>query len=190
MLTGAQYLSFAWRGWPYMGVGRNLAYTRKCFTATKGFASHIRQLSGDDDLMVQDAVRQGQRVAVVADPAAHTLSEPAATWAVWWRQKRRHLSAGRAYRFGDRLRVGTFVMANMLFYLATLVLLFSPNNWVPLAVVWSLRTLFVSAVYARLSKCLNQSLIVGLLPVLDVVYFSQYLALGISLFLNRTLRWK
>ncbi|WP_460618374.1 glycosyltransferase [Hymenobacter ruber] len=190
LLTAAQYLSFAWRGWPYMGVGRNLAYTRACFTATKGFASHIRQLSGDDDLLVQDAVRHGQRVAVVADPSAHTLSEPAETWAAWWRQKRRHLSAGRAYRLADRLRVGTFVLANMLFYLATAVLVFSPNNWVPLAVVWVLRTLFVSAVYARLSRRLAQPVIVGLLPVLDVVYFIQYLALGISLFLNRTLRWK
>ena len=190
LLTAAQYLSFAWRGWPYMGVGRNLAYTRACFTATKGFASHIRQLSGDDDLLVQDAVRHRQRVTVVADSSAHTLSEPAATWAAWWRQKRRHLSAGRAYRLADRLRVGTFVLANMLFYLATVVLVFSPNNWVPLAVVWVLRTLFVSAVYARLSQRLGQPVIVGLLPVLDAVYFFQYLALGISLFLNRTLRWK
>jgi cellulose synthase/poly-beta-1,6-N-acetylglucosamine synthase-like glycosyltransferase len=190
LLTAAQYLSFAWRGWAYMGVGRNLAYTRACFTATKGFASHIRQLSGDDDLMVQDAVRAGQRVAVVAEPSAHTLSEPAATFAVWWHQKRRHLSAGRAYRFADRLRVGTFIVANMLFYLATVVLVFSPNNWVPLAVVWVLRTLFVSAVYARLSRRLDQPVTVGLLPVLDAVYFVQYLALGISLFLNRTLRWK
>ncbi|WP_158010998.1 glycosyltransferase [Hymenobacter lapidarius] len=190
LLTAAQYLSFAWRGWPYMGVGRNLAYTRACFTATKGFASHIRQLSGDDDLLVQDAVRAGQRVTVVADPPAHTLSEPAATWAVWWHQKRRHLSAGRAYRFPDRLRVGTFLVANMLFYLAAVVLVFSPNNWIPLAVVCVLRTLFVSAVYARLSRRLAQSVTVGLLPVLDLVYFVQYLALGISLFLNRTLRWK
>ena len=190
LLTGAQYLSFAWRGWSYMGVGRNLAYTRACFTATKGFASHIRQLSGDDDLLVQDAVCAGQRVAVVADPAAHTFSEPAATWAAWWSQKRRHLSAGRSYRFADRLRVGTFVMANMLFYLATVELAFSPNNWVPLAVVYALRTLLVSTVYARLSNRLHQPVIVGLLPVLDVVYFSQYLALGISLFFNRTLRWK
>jgi cellulose synthase/poly-beta-1,6-N-acetylglucosamine synthase-like glycosyltransferase len=171
-------------------VGRNLAYTRACFTATKGFASHIRQLSGDDDLLVQDAVRKGQRVAVVADAAAHTLSEPAATWAAWWRQKRRHLSAGRAYRLTDRLRIGTFLLANMLFYLTVVVLLFYPNIWVPLAVVWALRTLFVSAVYARLSSRLHQPVIVGLLPVLDLVYFSQYLALGISLFLNRTLRWK
>ncbi|WP_201979225.1 glycosyltransferase [Hymenobacter rubidus] len=190
LLTAAQYLSFAWRGWPYMGVGRNLAYTRSCFTATKGFASHIRQLSGDDDLLVQDAVRQGQRVAVVADPSAHTISEPAATWGAWWRQKRRHLSAGRAYRLADRLRIGTFVAANALFYLTTVVLVFSPNNWVPLAVLWVLRTLFVSAVYARLNRRLDQPAIGGLLPVLDAVYFFHYLALGISLFLNRTLRWK
>ncbi len=190
LLTAVQYLSFAWRGWPYMGVGRNLAYTRACFTATKGFASHIRQLSGDDDLLVQDAVRYGQRVAVVADPSAHTLSEPAATWAVWWHQKRRHLSAGRAYRLADRLRVGTFMMANLLFHWSTVLLLFSLNNWIPLAVVYLLRTLFVSAVYARLSRRLHQPVVVGLLPVLDAVYFFQYLALGISLFLNRNLRWK
>ena len=190
LLTAAQYLSFAWRGWPYMGVGRNLAYTRACFMATKGFASHIRQLSGDDDLLVQDAVRAGQRVAVVADPAAHTLSEPAATWAVWWHQKRRHLSAGRAYRFGDRFRLGTFLVANMLFYVAVVGLLFSPNNWIPLAVVGALRTLFISAAYARLSRRLHQPVNVGLLPVLDLVYFVQYLALGTSLLLNRTLRWK
>lgn len=190
LLTAAQYLSFAWRGWPYMGVGRNLAYTRACFNATKGFASHIRQLSGDDDLLVQDAVRQGQRVTVVADPSAHTLSAPSATWSAWWRQKRRHLSAGRSYRLGDRLRIGTFVFANMLFYLTTVLLVISPNNWVPLAVVWVLRTLFVSAVYARVGNRLHQPVSVGLLPVLDAVYFFQYLALGISLFLNRTLRWK
>ena len=190
LLTAAQYLSFAWRGWPYMGVGRNLAYTRACFTATKGFASHIRQLSGDDDLLVQDAMRARQRVAVVADAGAHTLSEPAETWRAWWRQKRRHLSAGRAYRTADRLRIGTFLLANTLFYLATVALVFSPNNWVPLAVVWVLRTTFLSVIYARLSRRLDQPLNVGLLPVLDVVYFIQYLALGISLFLNRTLRWK
>ncbi|WP_190922976.1 glycosyltransferase [Hymenobacter armeniacus] len=190
LLTAAQYLSFAWRGWPYMGVGRNLAYTRACFNATKGFASHMRLLSGDDDLLVQDAVRYGQRITVVADPSAHTLSEPAATWRAWWHQKRRHLSAGRAYRLADRLRIGTFVAANVLFYFATVALAFSSNNWVPLAVVYALRTLFMGAVYARLSSRLGQPVIVGLLPVLDVVYFFQYLALGISLFLNRTLRWK
>lgn len=190
LLTAAQYLSFGWRGRPYMGVGRNLAYTRATFQATKGFASHIRRLSGDDDLLVQDAVRQGHRAAIVADPPAHTLSEPPTTWAAWWRQKRRHLSAGTRYRTADRLRIGVFILANALFYLAPLGLVLFPEKWVPLIAVWAVRTLLVCAVYARLGQRLQQHQPVALLPVLDVVYFSYYFALGISLFLNRTLRWK
>ncbi|HSI90670.1 MAG TPA: glycosyltransferase, partial [Adhaeribacter sp.] len=42
LLSAMQYLSFAIKGKPYMGVGRNLSYTKKCFYKNKGFASHIR----------------------------------------------------------------------------------------------------------------------------------------------------
>ncbi|MBD2715791.1 glycosyltransferase [Microvirga sp. STR05] len=190
LLTGGQYLSFAWRGKPYMGVGRNLAYTRQVFTSTKGFASHIRSLSGDDDLLVQDAVARGARVAVVAEPAAHTLSEPSHTWKGWWRQKRRHLSAGRSYRFSDRLRLGNFIGSNLLFYGVSIPLLFSRPDWIPLAGLWVVRTAIVCFTYQRLSRRLDDPLPVALLPVLDVVYFFYYLALGMSLFLYRNLRWK
>lgn len=190
LLTAAQYLSFAWRGRPYMGVGRNLAYTRATFQATKGFAAHIRHLSGDDDLFVQAAVRHGARVAVVADPPAHTCTAPPSTWAAWWRQKRRHLSAGPRYRLADRLRIGIFLAANGLFYLAPLGLLVFPENWVPLVSVWGARTLVVCAVYARLGRRLQQPHPLALLPILDAAYFLYYFALGISLFLNRRIRWK
>ncbi len=194
LLTAAQYLGFAGRGRPYMGVGRNLAYTRATFVATKGFASHIRRLSGDDDLLVQDALRHGARVAVVADPPAHTHTAPPATWAAWWRQKRRHLSAGPRYRFADRRRIGVFLLANGLFYLAPLGLLVSlahfVENLVPLIALWAVRTLGLVAVYYRLEKRLQQPQPLALLPVLDFVYFFNYLALSISLLIKRTLRWK
>ncbi|RSK35976.1 glycosyltransferase [Hymenobacter metallilatus] len=190
LLSGAQYLSFAWRGQPYMGVGRNLGYTRQVFQLTKGFASHIRSLSGDDDLLVQDAVQRGARVAVVAEPGAHTLSEPATTWSAWWRQKRRHLSAGRSYRLADRLRIGTFMGANLVFYGTAIGLLFSRPDWVPLATVCLLRTAAMLAVFHQLGRRLDTRLPPLWLPVLDAVYFFYYLALGISLFLYRTLRWK
>lgn len=190
LLTGAQYLSFAWRGKPYMGVGRNLAYTQDVFRSTRGFASHIRSLSGDDDLFVQDAVAQGKRITVVADPVAHTLSEPARTWTSWWRQKRRHMSAGRSYRAADRWRIGTFIGINVLFHSISLTLLFFPSDWVPLAGLWALRAALVSGTYLRLSRRLDDPLPGPLLPILDLVYFFYYLALGISLFLYRNLRWK
>jgi len=190
LLTGAQYLGFAWRGQPYMGVGRNLAYTRATFGATKGFASHIRRLSGDDDLLVQDAVAQGRRAAVVADASAHTISQPATTWPAWWAQKRRHLSAGSRYRAADRRRIGAFVLANGLGYALTVGLVFSHELWVPLAVVWGLRTFALGRVYGRLGRRLGQSLPAAWLPLLDVLYFAQYLSISLSLLFKRPLRWK
>lgn len=190
LLTGVQYLSFAWRGHPYMGVGRNLAYTKSCFQATKGFASHLRRLGGDDDLLVQDAVAQGQRIAVQAHPATQTISWPAQTWAAWWRQKRRHLSAGPRYTWQDKVRIGTFIGTNLLFYFTATLLVFSRPDWIPLAVIWAVRTGAMSATYAQLGRHLADRLPFWLLPVLDAIYFFNYLALGMSLFLYRTLRWK
>ena len=44
-----QYLAFAEAGFPYMGVGRNLAYKKSLFFNNKGFASHYHIDSKDDE---------------------------------------------------------------------------------------------------------------------------------------------
>jgi cellulose synthase/poly-beta-1,6-N-acetylglucosamine synthase-like glycosyltransferase len=192
-LTGAQYLSFAWAGKPYMGVGRNLAYTRSTFQSTKGFASHIRRLSGDDDLLVQDAVAAGARVAVVADPAAQTVSQPAQTWGEWWHQKRRHLSAGNRYRIADRSRLAIFMGSNALFYFLSPIVLVAattPQNLLSLVAIWLARTLLLLATYIPLARRLGQSLPVATLPFLDFLYLILYCAWGSSLLVRRPLQWK
>jgi cellulose synthase/poly-beta-1,6-N-acetylglucosamine synthase-like glycosyltransferase len=193
LLTAAQYLGLAWAGRPYMGVGRNLAYTRATFNSTKGFASHIRRLSGDDDLLVQDAVAQGARVAVVADPPAQTLSQPADTWGAWWRQKRRHLSAGSRYRAGDRRRLAIFMGSHLFFYLLTPVALavsFSTENIISLGVIWLARTLLLLLAYVPLARRLGQALPTAALPFLDFLYLVLYCAWGLSLWVRRPLQWK
>ncbi|KUG09489.1 glycosyltransferase [Solirubrum puertoriconensis] len=192
LLTGLQYLSYAERGQPYMGVGRNLAYTKQTFMATKGFASHIRQLSGDDDLLVQDAVQLGRQAAVVTAAEAQTVSLAPTTWREWWHQKRRHMAAGNRYRFADRLRIGTFILANGLFYLATLAALVVPDpEWVALAGAWVVRTSTALATYAQASRRLHDRQPLWLLPALDAGYFFAYFLLTASLVLYRNpSRWK
>ncbi len=190
LLTAAQYLGFAGRGRPYMGVGRNLAYTRATFRATKGFARHIRRLSGDDDLLVQDAVQHGATAVVVADPPAQTTTQAPASWAAWWRQKRRHLSAGTQYRPADRARIGIFMAANDLFYVGAGVGAWFPQAWVSLIIICTARTFLTTAVYVKVARRLGQPFPLLWLPLLDFAYFIQFLFLGLSLSINRRLRWK
>ncbi|MGI4762908.1 MAG: glycosyltransferase [Janthinobacterium lividum] len=193
LLTGAQYLGLAWGGRPYMGVGRNLSYTKATFNSTKGFASHMRRLSGDDDLFVQDAVAAGARPAVVADPEAQTLSLPAETWGTWWRQKRRHLSAGGRYRAADRRRLALFMGSNVLFYALTPVVLavgWNRENLVSLIIIWLARTLLALLTYVPLARRLRTTLPPLALPALDFLYFVLYCAWGFSLLRRRPLQWK
>ena len=49
-----QYFALAKLGIPYMGVGRNIAYTKNIFWSVNGFVKHAQIPSGDDDLFINE----------------------------------------------------------------------------------------------------------------------------------------
>ena len=91
-------LAAAGIGWgrPWHATGRSLSYTRALFAQVGGFAPSAASLSGDDDLFVQHAARFAE-IRYVPDAAAHVPSPAPATWGAFWRQRRRHASAGAHY---------------------------------------------------------------------------------------------
>jgi poly-beta-1,6-N-acetyl-D-glucosamine synthase len=119
---GQQYLSFAIRKIPYMGVGRNLAYRRSLFFNNKGFANQLHLQSGDDDLFVNQTANK-TNTAVEIDPDSITISEPMLTMNTWLRQKRRHLTTGFHYHPLHRFLIGLELISREYFYISTIVLL-------------------------------------------------------------------
>jgi len=113
--SALQYLSYALAGTPYMGVGRNLSYTKKLFFQNKGFSQLGRVPGGDDDLFV-NMVANKHNTSVVIDPGAFTLSEPKKTWRDWVRQKSRHYSTGKFYKPKHRFMLGLYSFTHFLFY--------------------------------------------------------------------------
>ncbi|NJC27111.1 glycosyltransferase [Neolewinella antarctica] len=91
-----KYLSFSHRGLPYMGVGRNLAYTKSFFNRAEGFAGHTDLASGDDDLLVSSAATV-VGTAVVVEPETWTYSAPQPNWEKYFLQRARHQSTGGRY---------------------------------------------------------------------------------------------
>lgn len=121
LFVAMQYLSFAKAGVPYMGVGRNLAYRQSLFFQNKGFASHIKLASGDDDLFV-NRVATKHNTAVETRPESFTLSEPKKRWRELITQKRRHFTTGKYYKTKHKILLGAEIISRWLFYIAFFVL--------------------------------------------------------------------
>ena len=91
-----QYSAFALAGFPYMAVGRNLAYHKDVFFKHKGFSSHINIPSGDDDIFINQAAKPSS-TTVNFSPHALTFSSSPTSFLAWVKQKRRHLSSSIRY---------------------------------------------------------------------------------------------
>ena len=129
-----QYMGFAMLGYPYMGVGRNMAYRRSTFFRLKGFAGFLHIPSGDDDLLI-NAFGKKYNTRIEPSLEAETLSISETTFKDWYYQKLRHLSTVEVYKSGSKLWIGLEPFSRGLFYLATLLLLILGfNNPIILAV--------------------------------------------------------
>jgi len=110
-----QYMGFAYRGKPYMGVGRNMAYRKKLFFDMKGFASMLHLQSGDDDLFVNKAATK-MNTRIEISPDSVTVSTAKESFKDWFIQKERHLSTASYYKGNSKRLIGTEVLSRGLFY--------------------------------------------------------------------------
>ncbi|MEO0471833.1 MAG: glycosyltransferase, partial [Bacteroidota bacterium] len=105
--TAFQYIGAATLGWPYMAVGRNLAYTKSFFLNHGGFFSFKERLSGDDDILV-NRFANAKRTQILLEKQTQSMSIPKKSWKSWANQKFRHVSASPAYQWSSKIGLGLF----------------------------------------------------------------------------------
>lgn len=169
--TAMSYLSYALKGNAYMGVGRNLAYTKSLFYKGKGFNKHMHIKSGDDDLFVNhNATNTNVNIAIHRD--AHILSVPKTTWKSYYKQKARHSGASTLYKSKHKRMLATQLLSALLFYLMLIVsFVLYPSLWyIPLG-IYSVRLLSQLFIFNRIyTKLVVRDLLIWL-PLLDVLYY-------------------
>ncbi|MCF8227163.1 MAG: glycosyltransferase [Bacteroidales bacterium] len=150
-----QYLSAALRGKPFMGAGRNLAYTKNVFYKNKGFAGQLKTLYGDDDLFVNQAAN-ASNTAVEFSHDSLTLSVPPSGFKEWLRQKKQQMSTFKYYKTSARIRLTTEFSSRLLFYFSFIFLLFFKDWQLIAAGAWLLystvRTIVVKLNMNRLNE--------------------------------------
>ena len=186
--TALQYFSFAIAKQPFMGVGRNLLLRKSSFVNVDGFEGFREILMGDDDVIVQK-ISDAYNTEVCLHPESFIKSKPKQKWEDWFSQKRRHLSVGVHYKPIHQWRVGLFQQSYAILYLSTIILCFlSFNLKLSLILLFLLlkRALFF---YGINRKKFNFKVSIYFLPFLDLLYFFNYLLIGISVIIRKKRKW-
>lgn len=164
-----QYLTAALWGLPYMGVGRNLWYTKAVFESADGFESHAHLASGDDDLLV-NTVANGHNTAVCWHPASAVYSAPPPTWRALYQQKTRHYSTSTTYRWYHQVSLGLLSLSLVLFYVGMGILMVrQPWSWLILGMVWAGRAIAQYWTYHTVLSRWKQLQILPYLCILDLL---------------------
>ncbi len=172
MFIAMQYLGMAIRGFPYMGVGRNLAYRKSLFFRNKGFGAHNKLPSGDDDLFVNSNAT-GKNTRVEYSAVTHTRSVPCSDFSEWLNQKKRHITTAPFYKYRDKLLLNTEPVVRVIFYVAFIILVSTLTLWPVVLAIFMVRLIIQIVVYAKTQKILNEKALLAYSLIFDI--FSPFL---------------
>ena len=162
------YFSLALTKLPYMGVGRNMGYTKSLFKSVNGFKSHYAISSGDDDLFVQEVSGQAD-LQIVIHEDAYVTSEPKNNLSSWVLQKSRHFTTSTEYSVIKKILLGIYPMTLIFALVSFVYLIFDSNYSIILIVVFVFLILFKWLFLGLCFKKLRQKELIKWIPILDLV---------------------
>ncbi|WP_196888123.1 glycosyltransferase [Aureivirga sp. CE67] len=188
VLTATQYFAYAKNRIPYMGVGRNLSYTEETFLNVNGFVNHMKIKSGDDDLFINEVANRNN-TAICFTPESFTVSEPETSMKNWIRQKRRHVSTAKHYKWLHKILLALFYISQVGFWFLAIVLLSEQYKW---EIVGSLILFRLSFHYLSLGCAafkLKEKDLILLLPFLDFILIATQLYVAVRNYLSKPKYW-
>ena len=188
LLTAMQYLGMSIKGKPYMGVGRNLAYTRGIYDSVGGFSKHHHLPAGDDDLFVQE-VSNSNNTVVCIQPESYVNTEGPKNWKEYWKQKMRHLWIGKQYRSDVKTSLAWLPISQLLFWTIIIIWFITGSSW-----LWPIIPIIVKIVpewviFVKKGKLLNMPLAGPYYLFYNIFYSFWYVVISMNAFFKRKIVW-
>ncbi|MCD4772660.1 MAG: glycosyltransferase [Bacteroidales bacterium] len=184
-----QYFSYSLIGKTYMGVGRNLAYRRSVFYKNKGFSSHYKIQSGDDDLFINSAATK-TNTTIEIRPESHTVSKASSTFSQWFIQKRRHLSTSKYYKGNFKFLLGSYSLSQILYFLSFFILVFHTFSFLIVISIFLLRLISQLFIIKKCMNRLNEKELLLLSPLFELIFIILNILFLISGIIFKQNKWK
>ncbi len=187
-LTAIQYFGFALIGFPYMGVGRNIAYDTKFIKEKLKKYQHPKNvISGDDDLIV-NKFSNYDNTCVLLNQDSICFSKAPKNINDWITQKVRHLSVGKYYKTQDKLMLSIFAISHFLLIGTIFVSIFTA--YLPIFLLVLIRFWLIIKLFSTFF--IKSSNFYTILTVLmgDLLHFFYYSFISVFSFIKPKINWK
>lgn len=104
---------------PYTASARNFGFRKEAFEKICGYSNTTETLSGDDDLLLREAIKHNLKIGCVTNRGSWVFSNSKITLRDYLNQKARHTETSLHYLFSRQIVLG-------LWHLINLGMLFSP----------------------------------------------------------------
>jgi len=126
--------SSAGLGFPYSAAARNFGFIKDAFKKVGGFSNTLDAISGDDDLLLREAIKHNLKIGVVTDKGSYVFSRSKEKLNEYFDQKARHTSTSYKYLFKHKVFLGLWHIPNILVVISIPLYVFFPYLWIVLLV--------------------------------------------------------
>jgi cellulose synthase/poly-beta-1,6-N-acetylglucosamine synthase-like glycosyltransferase len=119
-------VSMASIGLPYTATARNFGFSKNIFESLGGYSQTKDTISGDDDLLLREAVKKKMKIGMVTDSGSFVYSVAKKTFTEYFQQKARHTQTSFHYLKRHQVILGLWHLLNLTFLFSPLLMFFNP----------------------------------------------------------------
>ncbi|MFO7526158.1 MAG: glycosyltransferase [Ignavibacteriaceae bacterium] len=112
-------------GMPFSASARSFGFKKESFNKIQGYKNTLHVTGGDDDLLIQEALKNDMSIGTVTSLKAFVYSDPPFTFKEYRAQKKRHTKTSHSYLLKNKIFVAYWHTLNIIFLSSILFVPFS-----------------------------------------------------------------
>lgn len=114
------------RNFPYSAAARNFGFKRSSFEKISGYKNTVETLSGDDDLLLREAVKHKLKIGIVAGKKSFVYSSAKESFNEYLLQKARHTKTSLHYLLSRQIFLSVWHILNLIMLFSPLLMFINP----------------------------------------------------------------
>ena len=170
---------------PYSAAARSFAFRKTSFDRIGGYSNTTETISGDDDLLLREAVKNKMLIGTVVDQEAFVYSDAPNNFSKYFQQKKRHLQTSFHYLLKQKIFLGFWHLINLISLLSIVLVIILPVLALPFVV----KLIYDLFVVIRYQKELGHSFKLYEILYLQIL-FEIFVVLNFFNSLSGNTKWK